>query len=164
MKPISILLWKPGRLLKQTAIAALPSFAKARLLPATSTSAQVTTTTKASGIPALDGLRSVACLLVFNEQFSKNYTGTYTFGYGISERRTIIQWPIIRVMWSGRAMVAIFFVISGYVLSYKLLSQIQDRTTPYGLRRTFASSTFRRAICLYLPSVIMVLIYGFSRG
>lgn len=36
----------------------------------------------------------------------------------------IIQLPVIRSLWSGRAMVATFFVNSGYVLSYKSPNQV----------------------------------------
>jgi peptidoglycan/LPS O-acetylase OafA/YrhL len=50
-------------------------------------------------------------------------------------------------------MVAIFFVISGYVLSYKPLKTIRSQS----FDQTFtvlASSTFRRGLRLYVPSLI----------
>jgi len=159
MVSIPLVLRKRGRLLKRTAIAVLPSFVQARLSPAASPSA--TPTIKTSGVHVLDGLRGVACLIVFNEHYTRPYTDTFHYGYGIDGRRSFVQWPFVRVMWSGTAMVTIFFVISGYVLSYKSLRHIQDRTAPHKLPRILASSTFRRAIRLYLPAATLVLICGF---
>ena len=107
-------------------------------------------------VASLDGLRGLACLFVFNEHFSYNYTTTFLVGYGVGDRRTLIQLPFIRLMWSGFSMVAVFFVISGYVLSYKPLKQIRSHSDQFG--HTIASSIFRRPIRLFLPSVLATLI------
>lgn len=140
---------------QQVSVALLPSFLRPRASPC------ATSTTKSSkcAIAALDGLRGIACLFVFNEHFTYNYSHNLLYGYGVEGRRSVVQWPFIRVFWSGFSMVAIFFVISGYVLSYKPLRQIRARQAAQ-LQHALASSVFRRAIRLYLPSMIAVVICG----
>jgi peptidoglycan/LPS O-acetylase OafA/YrhL len=54
---------------------------------------------------------------------------------------------------SGHVMVAIFFVISGYVLSFRALKTIRSRN----FDQTFtvlSSATFRRIFRLYIPSLV----------
>lgn len=110
--------------------------------------------TKQHAIAALDGLRGWASLLVFNFHFLFTYTWKIAVGWGFNgENYGIWQLPILHMVVSGHIMVAIFFVISGYVLSYKPLKMIRSRSW----EQTFtalASSTFRRALRLYLPSVV----------
>lgn len=114
------------------------------------------TTTK---IRTLDGLRGLACLFVFNEHYTYNFSKSFLYGYGVEDHRTIIQYPGIRLFFSGFSMVAVFFVISGYVLSYKPLQQM--RTKKAGeLQKTITSSVFRRAFRLFLPPIIATLICG----
>ncbi|KAJ5731339.1 uncharacterized protein N7483_005847 [Penicillium malachiteum] len=110
--------------------------------------------TKLHAIAALDGLRGWACLLVFNFHFLFTYTWEVAVGWGFAgENWGIHQLPFVHMLISGHIMVAIFFVISGYVLSYKPLKTIRSRS----FDQTFtvlASSTFRRALRLYIPSLI----------
>ena len=134
----------------------LPSFLKAPASPPNSTTAKVNSS---SNIAALDGLRGLACLFVFNEHLTYNLTNNFLLGYGVYQQRTIIQLPFIRLAWSGFSMVAIFYVISGYVLSYKPLKQVQARETD-NFSRTLTSSVGRRAMRLYLPAITAVLICG----
>lgn len=109
---------------------------------------------KLHAIAALDGLRGWACLLVFNFHFLFTYTWKVAIGWGFAgENFGIHQLPIIHMLISGHIMVAIFFVISGYVLSYKPLKTIRSMS----FDQTFtvlASSTFRRGLRLYIPSLI----------
>ena len=65
---------------------------------------------------------------------------------------SFLQLPFVRVIYSGRPMVHVFFVISGFVLSRKPLQMA--RAHKYDdLHRTLSSSVFRRGIRLYLPAV-----------
>lgn len=109
---------------------------------------------KLHAIAALDGLRGWACLLVFNFHFLFTYTWKVAIGWGFAgENFGIHQLPIIHMLISGHIMVAIFFVISGYVLSYKPLRTVRSMS----FDQTFtvlASSTFRRGLRLYIPSLI----------
>ncbi|KAL4804279.1 acyltransferase family-domain-containing protein [Aspergillus unguis] len=114
--------------------------------------------TKLHAIAALDGLRGWACLLVFNFHFLFTYTWKVSVGWGFNnENFYLYQLPIIHVLVSGHIMVAIFFVISGYVLSYKPLRLIRSRSW----EETFVSvtsSTFRRGLRLYIPSIFGILL------
>lgn len=81
--------------------------------------------------------------------------------YGIDTTETrsssVIQLPFIRVIYSGRPMVHIFFVISGFVLSRKPLKLARARN--YGdLHTTISSSIFRRGFRLFLPAVASTFI------
>ena len=138
--------------LKSTGALLLPSFLRRQM-------GSSPPQTHANTIAALDGLRGLACLFVFNEHLSLNFTDQFMYGYGVQDRRTFVQLPFVRVMWSGFSMVSIFFVISGYVLSYKPLKQIRARDT-ISFQKTLTSSVLRRALRLYLPTIIATMICG----
>ncbi|KAL4796793.1 acyltransferase family-domain-containing protein [Aspergillus venezuelensis] len=113
--------------------------------------------TKLHAIAALDGLRGWACLLVFNFHFLFTYTWKVAVGWGFNnENWHLYQLPIIHVLVSGHIMVAIFFVISGYVLSYKPLRLIRSRAYDETFV-TMTSAIFRRGLRLYIPSIIGIL-------
>ncbi|KAL3420486.1 hypothetical protein PVAG01_08985 [Phlyctema vagabunda] len=89
----------------------------------------------------LDALRGVAALFVMNF----HYKG---FGCG---NPWLLEQPFLAVLRSGKGMVNVFFIISGYVLSYKMLKQIRSRQfIPF--LDTLTSVTFRRFLRLYLTS------------
>ncbi|KAL3443506.1 acyltransferase family-domain-containing protein [Aspergillus insuetus] len=114
--------------------------------------------TKLHAIAALDGLRGWACLLVFNFHFLFTYTWKVAVGWGFNnDNFYLYQLPIIHVLVSGHIMVAIFFVISGYVLSYKPLKLIRSRSWEETFV-TLASSTFRRGLRLYVPSIVGIFL------
>ncbi|KAF7170166.1 hypothetical protein CNMCM5623_002681 [Aspergillus felis] len=114
--------------------------------------------TKLHAIAALDGLRGWACLLVFNFHFLFTYTWKVAVGWGFNnENYGILHLPIVHLLVSGHIMVAIFFVISGYVLSYKPLKMIRTRSWEQTLA-TLASSTFRRGLRLYIPSIVGIVL------
>ncbi|KAK5096079.1 hypothetical protein LTR70_001489 [Exophiala xenobiotica] len=80
----------------------------------------------------LDGMRGLAAFAVFLCHLSYGtFDITHTWG-------------------AGPPMVAIFFVISGYALSYKPLKQMRSRDFE-GLMTTLTSSAFRRPLRLFLP-------------
>ena len=110
-------------------------------------------------ISTLDGLRGLACLFVFNEHFTYNFPSPFLLGYGVDGHKALIQWPGIRMLWSGFLMVSIFFVISGYVLSYKP-RQLMRQQKLQEFQKTLTSSVFRRAIRLFLPPMIATWITG----
>ncbi len=109
----------------------------------------------------LDGLRGVAALIVFVDHFVLNWFYTLRNGYlATPEDLYILQLPIIRLVFAGRASVGVFFVISGFVLSYKPLKQIRAGNKS-DVFDTLASSVFRRGMRLYLPIVFGTLISAF---
>lgn len=103
----------------------------------------------------LDGLRGVASVLVFFCHYTENNLGELTRWYGINEGipSGLIQLPYIRIIFSGRPMVHIFFIISGFVLSYKPIKAIhaRDMNKCY---TALSSSTFRRAFRLFGPCLV----------
>lgn len=108
------------------------------------------TTPSKSGIAALDGLRGLACLFVFNEH--------YVICYQSRETQTwIMRVPFIRLLWYGKAAVFLFFVISGYVLSYKPLKLIRSKSY-LEFQKSISSSFLRRGMRLYLPCLIVSFI------
>lgn len=100
----------------------------------------------------LDGMRGLAAFAVFICHMSYQ-TWQITVGYGAGapgENTWPIQLPIIRLFYSGPPMVAIFFVISGFALSYKPLKQMRAKQWD-GLMATMSSAVFRRPFRLFLP-------------
>lgn len=119
------------------------------LVPSFITNHAATTPSK-SGIAALDGLRGLACLFVFNEHYVICYQSVRTQVW-------IMRVPFIRLLWYGKAAVFLFFVISGYVLSYKPLRLVRSKSW-LEFQKSISSSFLRRAMRLYLPCLIVSFI------
>lgn len=105
----------------------------------------------------LDGVRGVASLIVFIFHFSHmEYPGTNK-GFGVDGHDSVWQLPVVRLVYSGAAMVSIFFVVSGYVLSHRYLEMI--RACEYErFNASLASLAFRRAFRLFLPALASILL------
>ena len=102
----------------------------------------------------LDGLRGVAALIVFFHHASQIWLPGLRPGWGSSpEAHHLFQLPVLRIFYSGGAMVSIFFVISGYVLSSKPL-RLALEGHQQELLDNLVSSTFRRGPRLFLPCVV----------
>ena len=96
----------------------------------------------------------IASFLVFVHHFTTGWVGPYKPYYGVdTEKRpsSLVQLPFVRVIYSGRPMVHVFFVISGFVLSRKPLQMARAHRYD-DLHKTLSSSVFRRGIRLYLPA------------
>ncbi|RFU31326.1 hypothetical protein B7463_g5002, partial [Scytalidium lignicola] len=143
-------LLRPGRrVLQKVAHALIPSFADSNSKPV-----------RLHPTSYLDGLRGVASFIVFMGHYTESTIGWFTEPYGLYEDNapsSPLQLPFIRVLYSGRPMVSIFFIISGFVLSYKPLKQIHAQQYE-DIAHTLSSSVFRRAMRLFLPSLINMLI------
>ncbi|KAI5274678.1 hypothetical protein E4T47_02188 [Aureobasidium subglaciale] len=105
----------------------------------------------------LDGVRGFAALLVFSlhhQVWGHSGTGgefVLENAFGWNGIYRFVCFPGVRILFSGGHLaVAVFFVISGYVLSVKPLSLIQagDATK---LSENLASALFRRWLRLYIP-------------
>lgn len=99
----------------------------------------------------LDGLRGFASFIILVHHFSEQYQFEIDVGFGRDEQRSIFRLPVIRTFYSGGPMVAVFFVISGYALSYKALNLSRHQSWE-SLFHKVASSIFRRGIRLFLPT------------
>ncbi|KAL2074018.1 hypothetical protein VTL71DRAFT_7796 [Oculimacula yallundae] len=99
----------------------------------------------------LDGLRGVASLMVVFHHSSVLWYWPLNRGWGSSpDDYHFVQLPIIRLFYSGPAMVAIFFVVSGFSLSYKPL--LLTRKGQYEeVLDSFSSSVLRRGLRLVMP-------------
>ncbi|TPX06756.1 uncharacterized protein E0L32_002252 [Thyridium curvatum] len=91
----------------------------------------------------LDGLRGTAAFFV---------------GYHVTEDdNLLIQLPFLRYFVSGLPQVMIFFVISGYALSYKPLKLARQRRFRE-MDEAMASAAFRRHARLFLPAMAVTFI------
>ncbi|KAK5456263.1 hypothetical protein LTS15_005582 [Exophiala xenobiotica] len=94
----------------------------------------------------LDALRGYAAFNVFIFHI-----------FGTDHQNDWQHQPILNLLFAGRGMVALFFVISGYALGNRLLILTRQGDTER-LLNALASSTFRRYFRLYLSSVVACMI------
>ncbi|CAM1500888.1 Fc.00g100500.m01.CDS01 [Cosmosporella sp. VM-42] len=101
----------------------------------------------------LDGMRGLAALFVYFCHYSYQ-AFTIAEGWGCGENNyAMLKLPFFRLWYQGPTAVCVFFVISGYALSYKPLKLIRGRKTE-DFSVTMSSLVFRRGIRLYLPTAI----------
>jgi peptidoglycan/LPS O-acetylase OafA/YrhL len=103
----------------------------------------------------LDGVRGVAAFGVYLFH-AMGIWASLVPAYGASPADTSpLQLPLIRTIFvSGGAAVALFFALSGYVLTHKSLRWIrQGESEKVG--PGVASSMFRRGFRLYLPPILL---------
>ncbi|KIW48948.1 uncharacterized protein PV06_01504 [Exophiala oligosperma] len=103
----------------------------------------------------LDGIRGVAAFFVFFSHAAEIRWNDLRHGW--KHGGYFLQWPIIRVFYEGSSMVSVFFVVSGFAISYKALklAKAQEHGKIFD---TLVSSTFRRGIRLYLPCAAITLL------
>lgn len=103
----------------------------------------------------LDGLRGVAAWSVFNAHLSAVLTKSSggAWGHSSGMHQEIYKFPGLRLMYHGEFAVAVFFVISGYVLSMAPISAMsRSPLQADSALRKFASAAFRRTLRLFLPA------------
>lgn len=103
----------------------------------------------------LDGMRGVAAFLVMICHNTYNHYDIF-YGYGAGgngQNLELYKLPFIRIVYQGATMVAVFFVISGYALSYKPVKLMRNKNWQ-SLSQSLGSSIFRRAMRLYLPCIV----------
>lgn len=140
----------------QAAFFLLPSFVQSRLRP------QPVKPEKLHPTAFLDGMRGLAALFVFFYHLSYSSHDVLT-AYGAGEdgqNREFLKLPFVRFIYTGPTMVAIFYVVSGFALSYKPVRQMRGHKWS-DLLHTISSSIFRRALRLYLPCIISTLLIVF---
>lgn len=104
----------------------------------------------------LDGLRGYASYAVFFSHVISAYCNEGWHPYGEGNNNHFVQtdhWfqrPIFRMVYNGQAAITIFFVLSGYVLSYKPYKLIHAREFQK-LQGALTSTIFRRWSRLFLP-------------
>ncbi|KAK0100879.1 hypothetical protein ONS95_007324 [Cadophora gregata] len=106
----------------------------------------------------LDGLRGVAAFLVMVYHYHLDMFAFSTEApYGSPNTKPWEIWrlPYLRIIWcSGHTQVGIFFVLSGFVLSWSSLSSIREgRHEKFSL--SLSSSVFRRWMRLFVPCFLI---------
>ncbi len=107
----------------------------------------------------LDGMRGVAALfVVLNHCAMLAFSWNIRLGYGSrGGANLLIQLPFIRLIVAGAPQVAVFYVISGYALSYKPLKLARaGRFAEAG--EAIGSSTFRRWPRLFFMPISVTLV------
>ena len=112
----------------------------------------------------LDGLRGFAAFMVYihhNQLFSHGLKGGRVFenSFGYEGHHYFGAFHGVRLFFAGgHFAVAIFFVISGYVLSLKPLSLIQKNQSQTAIEGV-GSALFRRWIRLFLPVIATTFVW-----
>jgi peptidoglycan/LPS O-acetylase OafA/YrhL len=146
------------RMFQKLLFSLVPSFLQSRLSPSPSPSKSKPSRLRPTAY--LDGLRGVASFIVFMGHYTEENLGWWTEPYGLYESGAAsspMQLPFLRVLYSARPMVHIFFLISGYVLAIKPLQQIHAQQYA-ALSSTLSSSVFRRGVRLFVPSIATLFI------
>jgi peptidoglycan/LPS O-acetylase OafA/YrhL len=101
----------------------------------------------------LDGLRGLAAFAVMIFHYSQHAYPRIRQVYGFEGRHCLVQLPFIKLWFSGGFMVFLFFVISGYVLSARVVRlMVQEKRCD--ILKVLSSMTFRRVVRLGLPSLV----------
>jgi peptidoglycan/LPS O-acetylase OafA/YrhL len=141
--------------LLQLLLFSIPSFMRSVPGPISNNGSEKQTHTddpKKSSTEYLDGVRGLASFIVFIFHFTHMHYPSTNSGYGVGQHPSIWQLPIIRFVYSGAAMVSIFFVVSGYVLTHRYIQKMYRHE--FGtLYSSLTSLTFRRALRLLLPAL-----------
>ncbi|CZT45289.1 uncharacterized protein RSE6_05585 [Rhynchosporium secalis] len=106
----------------------------------------------------LDGLRGVAALLVMVYHYHLdmfNFSTEAPYGSPKTEWWELWRLPYLRIIWcSGATQVGIFFVLSGFVLSWSSLSSIREGQSEKFVL-SLSSSVFRRWMRLFVPCFLI---------
>ncbi|KAH8162486.1 hypothetical protein CIB48_g5751 [Xylaria polymorpha] len=130
---------------------------------------------KTTSTTYLNGIRGLACWIVFNEHMTMDKYQDFIFKpYGAvkdgKKLEHFIQLPLVRALIAGKGMVCVFFVLSGFVLSYSSLRKVNDPGRQNKQEKTgnrddlltsVSSMTLRRAIRLFGPLLALAFITAF---
>lgn len=101
----------------------------------------------------LDGMRGMAAFIVVIYHLSSTPFDT-DHGWGFEKKNyDFIKLPFVRLAISGSVGVALFFVISGYALSYRPMKLLLNGQTLDG-HQALASTLLRRWARLFLPTAV----------
>jgi peptidoglycan/LPS O-acetylase OafA/YrhL len=138
-----------------------PSFLNRRVPASEALSSEKPAAKKYASTEYLDGVRGVASLIVFVLHWSHIPYPSVNAGWGYKNNNSLWLLPFVRLVFSGAAMVAVFFVVSGFVLSHRYIQRMHQRPHQHQHQRaeseqqlyaSLTSLTWRRAIRLFLPA------------
>lgn len=108
------------------------------------------------------GVRGLASFIVFIFHWTHIHYPQVNSGYDARKNNSIWALPFIRTLYAGSAMVSVFFVVSGYVLTHRFVQNMHKHEFE-SLFSELTSLTFRRALRLFLPSLgSCLLAYTFA--
>src|SRR3569833_121515 len=109
----------------------------------------------------LDGLRGLAAFFVFIQHCIGGFDANdHEHGFGEDGHWHMASLPFLRILFSGGgAAVAIFFVLSGYVLSKSPLRMVRDDKRD-ACRSSLVSAIIRRPIRLYAPTLAVTFAFA----
>ena len=119
---------------------------------------------KANKIAYLDGLRGMAALIVYltHHAYYAHEAPLLHRAFGWRGQYFFAAAPGIRLFWSGGALsVALFFVISGYVVSLSALNSLHKGDL-LKLYNNLGTGLPRRFVRLYFPILCITFIIGTS--
>lgn len=113
----------------------------------------------------LDGMRGFAAFLVYWHhhqawaRYSIDINDVFENGFGYHGKHYLSAFPIFRLMFTGgHFAVAVFYILSGYVLSAKPLQLIQAGEYEK-VGDNVSSALFRRWLRLWIPLCICTFVY-----
>lgn len=102
----------------------------------------------------LDGIRSLACFIVYVWHFCWPYQPQMFYSYGLDDtNRGFFQLPFVSLLCAGDAMVRVFFVLSGFILSERLIICHKNGDMA-NLADMASSMAIRRGFRLFLPPLV----------
>ncbi|KPA37946.1 acyltransferase [Fusarium langsethiae] len=137
-------------------IAKICSFLYSFLIPSFLAGPRSLEPTRAAGLSPtahLDGLRGIcSAIVVIYHHCYQCYNTSVSWG-AEKQYYDLMRLPIIRLLYNGPPAVAIFFVISGYALSYRVLHLSRSRNTNDAFI-ALSSLVFRRVFRLFIPITV----------
>lgn len=111
----------------------------------------------------LDSLKGLAAVIVAFDRLFLNDLNLAFRSYWAepaSKNRVWLQLPFFRIIFAAHAMVTLFFVISGYVVSINLL-RLRERRNQVDFLGQVASAATRRVFRLFLPVAVIACVSQF---
>lgn len=112
---------------------------------------------RASKTAWLDGLRGVAAFIVVWHHSSLVYFSWSIHDAWTPDSGLFVQLPVVRLALAGIPAVCVFFVISGYAISLRLL-RLSYLGRPAEFADALSSSLFRRHPRLFMPAAFVMLL------
>jgi peptidoglycan/LPS O-acetylase OafA/YrhL len=105
----------------------------------------------------LNGVRGLAATIVVIFHAASEWFYYMNFAFTVPPNNRLIQMPFVRVLFSGQWMVCIFFVLSGFVLSYGPLKKAHADNALAAIAGV-PGSVVRRPIRLFMPALPILLV------
>lgn len=114
-------------------------------------------------IPYIDGLRGIACILVFVNHFlmaffPASYLGGDTISHISGGLDTWYATSPVSVLTNGNFWVCVFFILSAYVLSYKILQNADSEHALDSISNSFLKRYFRLFLPVFCVCVLILLL------